>query len=154
MEILSIHVYMGPESDHYLPLSPSAVFNIVIKLPQIPPKNCINLYFHTLPQIIISINCQCHLFFFVFLSSTTFQRASTITWSEEAAKWIASPPQVHFSRECASLTSNYTENTHKDKLGNHSRANQLFFITSFLLLLKIFRESVMSKSPCQIKTIF
>ena len=66
MEILSIHVYMGPESDHYLPLSPSAVFNIVIKLPQIPPKNCINLYFHTLPQIIISINCQCHLFFFVF----------------------------------------------------------------------------------------
>ena len=48
-------------------------------------------------------------------------------------------PRVHFSRECASLTSNYTENTHKDKLGNHSRANRLFFYDVFPASLEDFQ---------------
>ena len=91
--------------------------------------------------------------FLAFLSSTQwqFRMGKHHHLIPRGGKMNSIAPRVHFSRECASLTSNYTENTHKDKLGNHSRANQLFLLVS----LEDYQrkcDAVMSKSPSQIKT--
>ena len=102
-------------------------------------------------------NKKIHLFFvspfLAFLSSThwQFRMGKHQHLIPRGGKMNSIAPRVHFSRECASLTSNYTENTHKDKLGNHSRANQLFLLVS----LEDYQrkcDAVMSKSPSQIKT--
>ena len=96
--------------------------------------------------------------FLAFLSSTQwqFRMGKHQHLIPRGGKMNSIAPRVHFSRECASLTSNYTENTHKDILGNHSRANQLFFFVigfSRRLSKKVWCCDVKISKPNQNKII-